>query len=76
MGIVVIFVTCQTVAAWMQEEDNVSVSGCGLSCLFVFSLFLSLSSRLLTLASHLYSQDAKDNEEGAADDHDVADGLQ
>lgn len=26
--------------------------------------------------SHLHSQDAKDNEEGAADDHDVADGLQ
>ncbi len=48
-------------------------------CLFVFSLFLSvasLSSPLLTLSSHLYSQDAKDNEEGAADDHNVADGLQ
>lgn len=28
------------------------------------------------LPSHLYSQDAKDNEEGTADDHDVADGLQ
>lgn len=36
----------------------------------------SSSTPLLTLPSHLYSQDAKDNEEGAADDHDVADGLQ
>lgn len=30
---------------------------------------------LLVLLPHLHSQDAKDNEEGAADDHDVTDGL-
>lgn len=28
------------------------------------------------LSSHLHSQDAEDDEEGAADHHDVADGLQ
>lgn len=30
----------------------------------------------LILPSHLNSQDSKDDEEGTADDHDVADGLQ
>lgn len=38
------------------------------------SLIISVCA--LPLSSHLHSQDAKDNEEGTADDHDVADGLQ
>lgn len=43
----------------------------------VFSLGLCVYSPFPPpLPSHLYSQDAKDNKEGTADDHDVADGLQ
>lgn len=69
------FVTGQTVT-FCEAGGNFPVLAC--YCLFVFSLLPSKPAppRPPAQPSHLYSQDAKDNEEGAADDHDVADGLQ
>lgn len=43
---------------------------------FLLFLYFTPSSPVLPLPTHLYSQDAKDNEEGTADDHDVSNGLQ
>lgn len=46
------------------------------SCSWLKDTITAVKSGVRVAHSHLHSQDSEDDEEGATDDHDVADGLQ